>query len=136
MDWANGYVKLTADVVIEFGDDSIILIKRCNPPFEGWWAIPGGKLEGQETIEETAIREAHEETGLIVKLARIIGVYSKPERDPRGRYVSVAFAAIPIGGVLRASSDAAEVSRTADYDNLPLAFDHRQILADYLRSKQ
>jgi 8-oxo-dGTP diphosphatase len=80
MDSANGYAKLTADVVIEFGDGSIILVKRCNPPFEGWWAIPGGKLEGQETIEETAIREAHEETGLIVKLTRIIGVYSKPER--------------------------------------------------------
>lgn len=132
----NGLARLTADIVIEHDDGSIILIRRGSPPFKGAWAIPGGKLEGDEAIEETAIREAQEETGLVVQLMRIIGVYSKPDRDPRGRFVSVAFVARPIGGTLKAASDAREVLRTNDFADLSLAFDHKQILLDYVRGRQ
>ena len=56
----SGLVKLTADIIIEFDDGSILLIKRGRDPFKGCWAIPGGKMEGEETIEETATREAKE----------------------------------------------------------------------------
>lgn len=136
MNTPEGFAKLTADIIIEFDDNCIILIKRGNSPFKGQWAIPGGKLEGEETIQETAVREAKEETGLDVKLTKIVGVYSTADRDPRGRFVSVTFTAIPIGGVLKASSDAKEILKTSNFLNLDLAFDHNQILADYISSKR
>jgi len=129
-------VTLTADIIIEYDDDSIVLIKRKHDPYKGQWAIPGGILEGDETIEETAVREAKEETGLDVKLVKIVGVYSKAGRDTRGRFVTVAFTAIPVGGVLKASSDAKEFLRTKDYAKMSLAFDHNQIIADYIRNRK
>ena len=127
--------RLTADIIIEFEDGEIVLIKRKNEPFKNFWAIPGGRLEGNETIEETAIREAKEETGIDIRLQQIIGVYSKPDRDSRGRYVSVAYIAVPIGGKLQASSDAKEVIKTNDYSLIKLAFDHNEIITDYLKIK-
>ena len=131
----SGFVKLTADIIIEFDDGSIILIKRGHAPFQGEWAIPGGKMDGDESIEETAIREAKEETGLDVSLTRIVGVYSKADRDPRGRFVSVVYVAKAIGGILKASSDAKEFIKTKEFTKLKLAFDHSKIIADYLKSK-
>jgi 8-oxo-dGTP diphosphatase len=128
-------VQLTADIIIEFEDSSIILIRRGKEPFKGDWAIPGGKLEGSETIEQTAIRETREETGLDVELIRIVGIYSAPDRDPRGRFVSVAYVARPVGGTLAAASDAKEFIRIKDFLSVSLAFDHHQILRDYLTSK-
>jgi ADP-ribose pyrophosphatase YjhB (NUDIX family) len=75
-------------VLIEKG--KILLIKRGNEPFKDMWALPGGRLENNETTEECAIREMKEETGLQVKIIKLIGVYSDPKRDPRG-IVSVAY---------------------------------------------
>lgn len=128
--------RLVADIVIEYEDGNIVLIKRKNKPFQDHWAIPGGKLDDDETIEETAVRETKEETGLDVKLTRVIGVYSKADRDPRGRFVSVAFVAVPVGGELKASDDAKEFIKTKDFLNFELAFDHKQILTDYLNGKE
>ena len=124
-------VTLSADIIIEFEDGSLVFVERGNPPFKGSWALPGGLMDEGETIEETAVREALEETGLKVKLTGLIGVYSQPDRDPRGRYVSVAFSAIPVGGELKAGDDAKNFLKTAEYAGLQLAFDHNQIIADY-----
>jgi ADP-ribose pyrophosphatase YjhB (NUDIX family) len=85
------------DVVIA-SDEGIVLIRRAAGPFEGRWALPGGFVEVGETVEAAATREAAEETGLAVELARLVGVYSDPERDPRGHNVSVAFLARVVGG--------------------------------------
>lgn len=68
----------------------VVPIKRAHPSFKDQWVIPGGKMEGNESIEETAIREEKEETGLDISLVRIVGAYSKADRDLRGRFVSVA----------------------------------------------
>jgi 8-oxo-dGTP diphosphatase len=125
-------ITLTADIVIEWADGSIVLVKRKNDPYKGFWALPGGMMDGEETIAQTAIRETKEETGLDVRLAKIIGVYSKPGRDPRGRYISVAFLAHPMSGTLESGSDSAEVVLTKDFHDLTLAFDHAQILSDYV----
>lgn len=120
--------KLMVDVVIP-SEDGIVLIRRAGDPFAGQWALPGGFVEVGETVEEAAAREAAEETGLAVELARLLGVYSDPERDPRGHNVSVAFLARAIGGDLAASSDAAAVA-VLDPGTVELAFDHRRIVAD------
>ena len=128
---ANRGPALTADIIIRRKNGSIVLVKRRNPPFQGEWAIPGGFVEYGETVEAAAVREAREETGLDVELSKIIGVYSDPNRDPRGHTVSVCFLANEVGGELRADTDAKEAKSFAS-SSLPskLAFDHGRMLAD------
>ena len=120
--------KLMVDVVIPSGE-GVVLIRRGSDPFEGRWALPGGFVEVGETVEAAATREAAEETGLAVELAGLVGVYSEPDRDPRGHNVSVAFLARVLSGDLIAATDAAEVA-VLDPDSVELAFDHRRIVAD------
>lgn len=122
--------KLMVDVVIP-AERGVVLIRRASEPFEGKWALPGGFVEVGETVEEAADREAAEETGLAVEVARLVGVYSDPERDPRGHNVSVAFLARVLSGELAASSDAAEVA-VLDPSSVELAFDHARIIQDAL----
>ena len=122
--------KLMVDVVIP-SERGVVLVRRASEPFKGRWAVPGGFVEVGETVEEAADREAAEETGLAVEVARLVGVYSDPERDPRGHNVSVAFLVRVLGGELAASSDAAEVS-VLDPSSVELAFDHRRIIEDAL----
>ena len=122
--------KLMVDVVVPT-EEGVVLVRRGSGPFEGQWALPGGFVEVGETVEEAAVREAAEETGLAVELARLVGVYSDPGRDPRGHNVSVAFLARVLGGQLSASTDAAEVS-VLDPGAVDLAFDHRRIIDDAL----
>ena len=129
-------VTLVADIIIEYKDGSIVLARRGSKPWKGHWALPGGKLEGKETIEKTAIREAKEETGLDVKIIKVLGVYSDPKRDPRGRYVSVVFLAKPKKGKLKAGSDAVEILKTKDPQKMKLAADHNQIIRHYLAQKK
>lgn len=124
--------RLAVDLIIKFPDGDFVLIKRGVEPFKGLWAIPGGGVEVGETVEEAALREAKEETGLDIRLDGIAGIYSDPGRDPRGHTVSIVFFASPVGGKLRADTDAAEVIRIKDFSNLSMAFDHKKILSDVL----
>ncbi len=120
--------KLMVDVVIP-SERGVVLIRRGSEPFEGRWALPGGFVEVGETVEEAAAREAAEETGLTVEVARLVGVYSDPDRDPRGHNVSVAFLVRVLSGDLIAATDASEVS-ALDPQEVELAFDHGRIIAD------
>jgi 8-oxo-dGTP diphosphatase len=122
--------KLMVDVIIP-SERGVVLIRRRSEPFEGRWALPGGFVEVGETVEEAAYREAAEETGLAVEVARLVGVYSDPERDPRGHNVSVAFLARVLSGDLVAATDASEVA-VLDPSSVELAFDHRKIIEDAL----
>jgi 8-oxo-dGTP diphosphatase len=122
--------KLMVDVIIP-SERGVVLIRRGTEPFEGRWALPGGFVEVGETVEEAAYREAAEETGLAVEVARLVGVYSDPERDPRGHNVSVAFLARVLSGDLVAATDASEVA-VLDPSSVELAFDHRKIIEDAL----
>jgi 8-oxo-dGTP diphosphatase len=126
--------KLTVDVVIPRQDGKVVLIRRANEPFRGRWALPGGFVDVGETVEQAAIREIEEETGLQIELERLVGVYSDPERDPRGHNVSVAFFARPLDGSRepRGSDDASEAV-FLDPQEVELAFDHRHIVEDALR---
>ena len=120
--------KLMVDVVIP-SEAGGVLIRRGSEPFEGQWALPGGFVDVGETVYEAAVREVAEETGLAVEVSRLVGVYSEPNRDPRGHNVSVAFLACVLGGQMQAASDAAEVE-VLDPNTVELAFDHSRIIAD------
>ncbi len=125
---------LTVDLIIELPEASnrIVLIQRKNPP--SGWALPGGFVEYGETVEAAAIREAREETSLEVTLRNLFGVYSAPQRDPRGHTVSVVFTAEG-RGELQAGDDAGAAAAFADDDLPELAFDHQKILRDYFLNK-
>lgn len=120
---------LTVDVVIAM-DGKIVMIRRKNEPFKGMWALPGGFVDYGERVEDTARREAREETGLDVELIGLLGVYSDPNRDPRGHTVSVVYIAKPAGGELKAADDAAAVKLIGPDENSQLAFDHAAVVRD------
>jgi len=107
-------------IIIE--NDRVVLVKRAHPPIQGQWSIPGGVLEVGEFVRDAAIREAHEETGLIVEPAELLGVFDRVLRHADGRvqyhYVLIDFLCRPVGGRLKAASDAAEV-RWCTREELP-----------------
>ena len=98
-------------VIIE--DARVVLVKRLHPPLQDEWSIPGGVLEVGELVREAAIREAREETGLIVEPGELLGVYDRVLHDLEQRvqyhYVLIDFLCRRVAGVLAAASDAAEV---------------------------
>lgn len=121
---------LTVDIIIQCRS-GIVLIERKNPPHG--WALPGGFVDYGEPVEVAAVREAAEETGLVVNLIEQFHVYSDPSRDPRHHTVSVVFIA-DAEGFPEAADDAARAGIfTHDKLPRPLAFDHGRILSDYFR---
>ena len=123
----------TVDVIVERGEGRILLIRRKNPP-EGW-ALPGGFIDYGESSEDAARREVLEETGITVLLTELLGVYSRPGRDPRFHTMSVVYIGRSRDQTV-AGDDASEV-REFPVQSLPedLAFDHRVILKDYAHFK-
>ncbi len=122
---------LAVDDVVLF-ESGIVLIQRENPPFQGCYALPGGFVEVGETVEDAVHRETMEETGLEIELQALVGVYSDPERDPRGHVVSIAYLAEG-RGTLQSGSDALSAEVFAPCSLPPLAFDHDRIIRDALR---
>lgn len=120
------------DALIFCGEDSIVLIRRKNEPFKGSWALPGGFVEYGETVEDAVKREVKEETGLDIKLKDISGIYSAPDRDPRGHTVTICYLAHKTGGELKADTDAlqAKCFKVDEALENRLAFDHEQIIKD------
>ncbi len=128
---------LTADIIIELTDRPgrpIVLIKRLNPPHG--WAIPGGFVDVGERVEAAAVREAREETGLEVSLKVLLGIYSDPDRDPRLHTTTAVYLA-EASGEPKALDDALALRLfTLGAWPAPLAFDHAQVLEDYLRYRE
>jgi len=124
-----------AGVLVEM-ERGIVLVQRGQPPFVGWWALPAGYIEADESVEQAAVRECKEETGLDVELLELFGVYSFPE-GPVQSGIIIFYRARPVGGDLRAGDDAQDVG-VFPPDGLPepLAFrTHREVIARWVRSR-
>ncbi len=126
--------KLCTDLIIDMGAGMIVLIQRKNEPFG--WALPGGFVDVGESVEEAAIREAYEETGLNIELVRQFHVYSDPKRDPRGIPTASVVMIARGWGTPKAGDDAAKAELFHEM-NLPadLVFDHKQIIRDYFAGR-
>jgi 8-oxo-dGTP diphosphatase len=137
MNRSHAPVRITADLVIlTVRDDRlhVLLVERANEPYQGRAALPGGFLRDDETLDDAARRELAEETAMGERLhLEQVGAYSAPDRDPRGRVVTVSYLAIaPSLPVPTAGSDARAAHWAPVEEVPPLAFDHDEILADAL----
>jgi len=129
---------VTVDAVllrIRDGQLQTLLIKRAAPPHKGKWALPGGFIKMKETLEQSALREVAEETGLArIPFLTKLNVYGDPGRDPRGRVITVAFLGILSGDNRASAGDDAAALQWTPVNALPdtLAFDHNSIINDAL----
>lgn len=124
-------------VIIDENEHQILLIERKNDPYKNMWALPGGFIEEDETVEKGAAREVEEETGLKDVKLELADVFSDPDRDPRGRIITVAFLAriqktkaSPVAG-----DDAGKVQWFSLNDLPDLAFDHAEIINKALEKR-
>ena len=127
---------VTADciVITKEAEPKVLLIERGDEPFKGCWAFPGGFMTMDETTEQCAIRELEEETGLKVSKVYQIGAYSKVDRDPRGRTITVAYLTIIDEPVAVTGQDDAAKAEWWPLSDLPhLAFDHYDIMQDAVK---
>ncbi len=126
------YPAVSVDVIIftlRENDLQVLLIQRKNPPMKGRWAIPGGFIQANESLEAAARRELKEETGIRDVYLEQLYTFGDPKRDPRGRVITVAyFALVPGPLAVQAGTDASDARWWSVYQLPKLAFDHNQIL--------
>ncbi|MFA6130168.1 MAG: macro domain-containing protein [Candidatus Omnitrophota bacterium] len=129
----SGGPYVTVDAIIEL-PEGIVIIQRSNPPFG--WALPGGFVDYGESLEDAVKREAKEETNLDLTEIKQLHTYSNPERDPRFHTIGTVFIA-KAKGRPKAGDDAAglKIIKPAEIKKLDFAFDHKDILQDYLKMK-
>ncbi len=127
-------IFVTVDLVIiknTIPEDQILLIRRKNEPYKGCWALPGGFVDENEDLEQAAIRELMEETQVKAFDLKQIGAFGKPNRDPRGHMVSVAYFSIVPHNIDAIASDDAQEIGWFSVKKLPaLAFDHAEIISE------
>ena len=129
----------TAAAIIEFPNNKILLIKRGTVVFRGYWALPGGKVEAGETVEQAVIREVGEETGLKVEILRKIGEYheSGVNNGIEYDYYPTCFLVKHVEGKIRRQMGEIEQITLFDLDKIPenLAFKHSAMIKDYIRTQ-
>lgn len=122
---------VTVDIAV-FSSNAldVLLIQRKHPPFEGHWALPGGFIEMEETLETSARRELEEETGVTDVALIEVGAFGAPSRDPRGRVITIAYATVIEKSTVnvKAGSDASEAAWFSNTELPKLAFDHTEII--------
>ncbi len=129
------YSGRTTTAIIEFPPDTILLIKRKTVPFKGYWALPGGRVEKGETVEQTVVREVKEETGLDVEIVRKIGEYHEIgiESGYEYDYYPACFLVKVVGGELKRQQSEIQEIQLFSLDEIPpaLGFEHAQMIRGY-----
>ena len=130
------YTGKTTTAIIPYPDNQILLIKRNTRPFVGFWALPGGRMDPGETVEQTIIREVKEETGLEVEILWVVGEYVERgmREDVEYEYYPTCFVVKPVGGELKKQDSEIQEMRIFRIDALPLplAFEHEKMIDDYI----
>jgi ADP-ribose pyrophosphatase YjhB (NUDIX family) len=125
----------TATAIITFPPDKILLIKRVTVPFKGYWALPGGRVEPRETVEQTIVREVKEETGLTVEIINKIGDYHEQgvQGDVEYDYYPACFLVKIVDGEIKKQESEVEEIKLFSLNEIPetLAFEHAQMIKDY-----
>jgi ADP-ribose pyrophosphatase YjhB (NUDIX family) len=131
------YTGKTSTAIIPYSGNKILLIERNTKPFVGYWALPGGRMDPNETIEQTIVREVKEETGLDVTIVSKVGEYVekgiKDEVDYE--YYPTCFVVKPVGGEIKKQDSEIQEIKLFSLNELPkpLAFEHELMIKDYLR---
>lgn len=132
------YTGKTTTAIIPYPENKILLVKRNTRPFVGYWALPGGRMDPGETLEQTIIREVKEETGLEVKIVKVLGEYVEKgvKDDVEYEYYPTCFVVLPLSSEwIRQESEIQEI-RLFSLDALPaaLAFEHEKMIKDYVQA--
>jgi ADP-ribose pyrophosphatase YjhB (NUDIX family) len=134
------YTGKTATAIIPYPDNQILLVKRSTRPFVGYWALPGGRMDPGETVDQTIVRECKEETGLVVEVVRVVGEYVERgvKDDIEYEYYPTCFVVKPVGGEIKRQESEIEEIKLFSLNALPepLAFEHNKMIADYLNAKK
>jgi 8-oxo-dGTP diphosphatase len=135
-----GYTGRTATAIIPFATDEILLIKRRTVPFRGYWALPGGRMDPGETVEQTILREVKEETGLDITIVTKIGDYHEQgvQDGVTYDYYPACFLVKVVGGEIRKQESEIEEIKLFSLKDVPatLAFEHAQMIKDYLTMRK
>lgn len=130
---------VTTDAILILNENQkqfILLIQRGNQPFKDSWALPGGFVEMEEELDVACARELNEETGITGVQLKQFATFGSPDRDPRGRTISIVFWAVVNTRIEPKSGDDAKNAKWFLFDELPpLAFDHREIIQHFIDSR-
>ena len=132
------YMGKTSTAIIPYPDNKIFLIKRNTVPFIGYWALPGGRMDPGETVEQTIIREVKEETGLEITIVCKVGEYvEKGVKDAvEYEYYPTCFLVKPVGGEIKKQESEIKDIKLFNLNQLPtpLAFEHEEMIRDYIKN--
>jgi 8-oxo-dGTP diphosphatase len=132
------YTGKTSTALVPYPDNKILLIKRNTIPFKGYWALPGGRMDPGETVEQTIVREVKEETGLDVIIVRKVGEYVEKgvKDDVDYEYYPTCFVVKPVGGKIKKQESEIQEINLFYLSELPkpLAFEHDLMIKDYIKS--
>jgi 8-oxo-dGTP diphosphatase len=131
------YTGKTSTAIIPFPDEKILLIKRNTLPFKGYWALPGGRMDPGENVEQTIVREVKEETGLDVSILKRVGEYVEKgvKDDVEYEYYPTCFVVKPVGGEIKMQDSEIQEIKKFSLNTLPkpLAFEHEKMIRDYIK---
>jgi 8-oxo-dGTP diphosphatase len=130
------YAGRTATAIITYSPDKILLIKRRTVPFSGYWALPGGRVDPGETVEQTIVREVKEETGLDMAIVSKIGDYHEQgvQDGVEYDYYPACFLVKTVGGEIKKQESEIEEIKLFSLSEVPeaMAFEHAQMIKDYI----